>query len=1420
MADYTQEGADIRFEMELDTGVDRETATKNVFNATGFTPNAYAPKGKDVAAAPPEPQSMSDDQADDLYNATESLDWDQKLTNDWGGPASDNINDARLDKVFDAAYAAGEIDFATISAATLNRTINRATNLAELTGGSAVESLGKAQQIVFGFLMGEGKKAFSRGNLSTVAELPHAVTSKDVETIRDIRMIQWAANNPLFDEAERELMAKFADDPTWMDMEPQIIERQENSIYAEDVLAKWAGGEDKFGQFLAENQSWAPSLMATAATAMDIAGDPLFLAELAPRLFISAGKAIGVLTKGKHVPWQKSAGPFADLLKARGKQVSKISKIREQLKVTKDPEAQRSLMIDLEKSQKAYVSLEATVRQQTPSYQPSKTFKEGDEYADMVKAYIEEPVNSGTDDIRGPIRRNPETVTNMADGTHPLADEVTDPKFEDVSTYQKSASEVARAVEARKYASVEDVNLAVKEQGYRSLYKFKEALVKGNKQLRDGVEELSEETVEAFNSFERLPDNIKKHLHASGWSRERIIRQHALRAPQLEMKQGLWDPRFDSNAKPGAVEAWLEKRAMLGPTDAEEIGDAAMRFSLGAGADDLNIHGSQIPEWKDFETQGHYADWGDGDWAPSLEIKRPDLVALEDGTQVIPDVNQTSFNFNRTQGGLTPGSFHLRVGEITTKTADFFNQLPGNKQVRAAGYAARRAGGKAKDSVMGSKNAGDGWRQPQNVLEGTGAYDQARAAAGKYHTQVLVHEHWFESRLKKYGLGKRNKNGRLIASNKAAKKSLQTVFRLLDSDGDDLVKTLTTATDQEKALYGDMRRWLDDASSYLDLPDMGPGQKLSGYAPHVFPLTDIMNGARPMEFVGLPTTAEVGFNHLRFRKGKTGYSEELIDVFQGYNRGMHRKKIMEPAYDGLLTMRDKLQKAGDGMRAQYVDDLVRDMKGYPSALGNLVKKDLAAVMPQVNFNAMSRSSQAALTLSSLMYHGLLAGNPTYLMQNVATAAVNNASKFGMLATMRGHLAWLDPGAKGKALRKLVEDSGASGQMRQFHDQIGHNVFDKYFETMQGNKFVKALSGVEQSELMVRGIAMHASLGEQLKAAGMTWQQAIDQGVANKLIAQGVREAEFTQHVYGRFGRSPKFKKYIGEQGVQAGLQFLSFPLKQIEMLGTMFRQNPGYAIRYLAYSGLVARHASEAGIDLRGSVGLQATQLSSDPNEPIRTSPVVGAVVNAVTLGAMMGNEVQSLMTTGNSQWDPEEGERLMKEMGRDIENMGGYLKRTQRYMKRMAEFYEGAEYDKDGRLTRYVGAEPTEGLAPIKGFTKEKLMSDDFVPRLLGLKGMADSRERDRADERWESMRNTTFQMNKLENEVLDAYYDGDKEKVNELVKRAWRQHGRKIDVSDMVKTAEESAMIERETRDMIASPKTFPKQRVHKPGQRGEIR
>jgi hypothetical protein len=548
-------------------------------------------------------------------------------------------------------------------------------------------------------------------------------------------------------------------------------------------------------------------------------------------------------------------------------------------------------------------------------------------------------------------------------------------------------------------------------------------------------------------------------------------------------------------------------------------------------------------------------------------------------------------------------------------------------------------------------------------------------------------------------------------------------------------------------------------------------------------MKDIAAGARIPEFLGLPPSAWVEFGHLNPRLGAQGYERDLLGALQIYSRGANRKIFMEPAFEKLLGIADAYRQAGTtrswaksqmpgemfdvvehstGTIPGYIDDLIREAKGMPGPLDQKLTKLLHGVGEQ-DFHSLPKHTQSALTVTSLYYSSLLAGNPSFFAQNLLTAMANVGAVHGPLSLLRGFGKLLAPGSEGKAWRVMSAKSGVLGNARRHMEEFSNLTgFSKYVDKV--SKFAGKWGAIEASENLNRGFAWSAAMSDMINRSGHTVDELREMGMLQAMNADAVRAAEFTQHVYAKLGRSPHMAQTLGKGFTQLSTQFLSFPFKQGEFLLAGAKEDPSSLFRFIAMSGWMTRVASMAGVDASGALGLG----TADPIGEGRpfTSPASDALID---LALYMNATNQNDVAAQERAWE------ALRQDGKAIIPLGNQITKTGRNAYRLTS---GLVTGKGGQMIRGM-----EG--------------SDVLPTVLSLKNINDAFEARRHGQMIETAKYKMWASQKALDDIMKLHFDGKTPEAVEKLKEFYAEHGKMI-ADEAGKTWVENRLVSRRFRDL----------------------
>lgn len=389
------------------------------------------------------------------------------------------------------------------------------------------------------------------------------------------------------------------------------------------------------------------------------------------------------------------------------------------------------------------------------------------------------------------------------------------------------------------------------------------------------------------------------------------------------------------------------------------------------------------------------------------------------------------------------------------------------------------------------------------------------------------------------------------------------------------------ADPQMQEFVAETQKWLDHAADLQGIS--GTDRYITGYITHVWKRKDFANGARPLEYIGLPANANTWVAHLLDRTGgKGGYVKDVMLALDFYTRGVNRKLYLEPVYDRIIqTGRRLAYNHQNPAFLSYANSLVAEMKGQPTVLGKKIDEFIGKGF---NGRPVQNATDRALTgLTTAWWASALPGNPRYPIMQVATAVATTSGRFGLYRTMKGLLSQAT--VEGRALAK------AAGVEREIKQVFESDIFRKLSEFVSRAPLTispMGLTSTQGVENFIRGMTFHASLDQQLTKMGFaTWQEAKAAGFAERVMFEALRASEEVNHVFGAMGRSPWATRYSSRGVAAATTQFLGFVPKQLEELAAQAWRDPGAIAEYMAISGYISLIAAEEmGVDMTDYVGL------------------------------------------------------------------------------------------------------------------------------------------------------------------------------------------------------------------------------------------
>jgi hypothetical protein len=272
-----------------------------------------------------------------------------------------------------------------------------------------------------------------------------------------------------------------------------------------------------------------------------------------------------------------------------------------------------------------------------------------------------------------------------------------------------------------------------------------------------------------------------------------------------------------------------------------------------------------------------------------------------------------------------------------------------------------------------------------------------------------------------------------------------------------------------------------------------------------------IQGGGFVKYEALPRN--VRFKFFESRKGKEGYSFDVVKAYQTYLTGIARKMFDEPAMKQM---------------AMDYEGLSPELKPY-------------ADWYLRRFSGTLRTNKAldgfANAVSSFQWIRTLGFNPRSAMVNLSQR-VNTIAEVGVKNSIKGEkLAFTEEG------KRLFDSTGLSKEVPQVLYEGGAASLEK----------LRAVAGwmFRQVEL---GNRRHAFLSAYAKAVDeLKMQPEAAVRYAENIVHK-------TQFRYGRIG----MPKALSSAGGRIAFQFMSYPIKQIELLSDWAKNDPAKLVKYLA----------------------------------------------------------------------------------------------------------------------------------------------------------------------------------------------------------------------------------------------------------------
>ncbi len=696
---------------------------------------------------------------------------------------------------------------------------------------------------------------------------------------------------------------------------------------------------------------------------------------------------------------------------------------------------------------------------------------------------------------------------------------------------------------AEGHATIPEAEEAVRGVGYTSV-----------ETLADSMEALDPA---ALRAYEQLPDAVKAYLEELGISRSNVLRADALRRPKptvtVAQVADLADPDVAAS------------RAFMGSDDVEEAGDGLAHMRDGGDPADISLHAVQAPEYSTIQRVE-----ADGVFLRDV----PDYRDVAEGSKLRRMSRRDALTYllgRYSMPGLGVGSTHVDAPALVEAI---------HKVGRKTGFAAARFLPLSAATF---------------VPDVARVYDRA---AMNYKLLVNEGQDFMRDAMRASGLFKVTRTGTVKVAHGMQGQVDRVIDALNTAPGPARDALLKSMPDRLIGLHNSLRSWFDVQAARLGLDR---GLAIEGYFPHYFPEAERATNVRQLEYLGLNPRAYVSFFALKHRTGAQGWSRDMVDVLDLYNRGAARKVVMEPAYQRMLEMADAYRGAGKLDEANYAEKLLIDARGQGRSIFDFFADHMN--MPQ---GARDRIEMVTREATALFYKALLGGNLNYALQNMAGGTTNMAAQSGAFATLQGLLRLAT-----KEGRRTAEESGVLKEALHSLEAMPQNASRALEDAY------KVMDVGQKTEHLLRGVAVNTALSELVNRSGRTWKEIRAAGLDQAFIAEAARATDRSQHTFGPMGRSPYLHTLLGHTGYQATIQLGTYPWKQSEYLLRNMAGDPGFIVRYLTYSGIFARMAAETlGVAAGPSVGFGYAQSVINPRKGriLQYSPGVELLASTVDL--------------------------------------------------------------------------------------------------------------------------------------------------------------------------------------------------------------
>ena len=288
--------------------------------------------------------------------------------------------------------------------------------------------------------------------------------------------------------------------------------------------------------------------------------------------------------------------------------------------------------------------------------------------------------------------------------------------------------------------------------------------------------------------------------------------------------------------------------------------------------------------------------------------------------------------------------------------------------------------------------------------------------------------------------------------------------------------------------------------------------KLKNRLKGLYEAVNKMHGGGIVKYQDLPRDFRLRF--LDVRKGKQGYQLDAMKAYQTYLYGFAKKFYGDPAL-------------------KQVGELFKQVEPSLRPYARWFIEDWAGLGPR------TRAQQIAGGIASYQWMTKLGMNPRSALVNY-TQRLNTIAEVGEKWSMKGWAkGWTDEG------KELFRKSGVAQEVPSV--------------MMEG----VVPAGMERLRQTLGWLFTKVELGNRKHAFLAGYERALAQGLDEKAAMQaGIDLVHKTQFRYGKVGMPKQLRSPLG----RLAFQFWSYPIKQVEFMVKLAKENPLKLAKLLAYA--------------------------------------------------------------------------------------------------------------------------------------------------------------------------------------------------------------------------------------------------------------